>query len=270
MQSAAPTNMEVLREERINQVVKDLVGEEVLESDAPRQAALASLQQESPFITSKTDDRIIREHYILRLIIFFMEDQSWLLDETNFGKSGTACQWGHRVNQIVPPSVVACNDNGHIEKINASETRYNGKLVPEIGALQNLRILEIQSSGVFGSIPTEIGTLLALETLDLSFNSLTGDVPTDMGSLTTLQTLRLNRNLGLSGALPIDLAWAASLTAAFVHGTDIIGLQAFCDAQPYTTVFVSSCQRPDVDCGCCTSCCDYVDGEEICQEGNGS
>ena len=67
--------------------------------------------------------------------------------------------------------------------------------------LSNLEYLELESTGVSGSIPLEIGGLQALRTLDLENNHLQGRIPTFTGK--ALQILNLDENIGLEVDLDI-------------------------------------------------------------------
>ena len=58
----------------------------------------------------------------------------------------------------------------------------------------NLRTLLIDGAGLTGSIPPEMGALSNLRHLDLRRNQLTGPIPPEFGQLKRLETLWLGEN----------------------------------------------------------------------------
>ena len=79
-----------------------------------------------------------------------------------------------------------------------------GSIPPEIGNLTNLIGLELESCQLTGSIPPEIGNLTNLTGLDFDGNQLTGSIPSEIGNLTNLTILSLHTNQ-LSGIIPDEI-----------------------------------------------------------------
>ena len=88
-----------------------------------------------------------------------------------------------------------------------------GSIPAELNALSNLRILDLHTTGLTGSIPY-LGAMTSLRTLNLRDNMLTGDVP-DLSGLTSLTTLNLRGNK-LSGEIPGTLGDIGNLQRLYL------------------------------------------------------
>ena len=80
--------------------------------------------------------------------------------------------------------------------------RIRGKLPIEMARLTNLQELDLTSNEIGGVIPAWLGELKNLRQLYLEDNQLVDQVPAELGNLSRLHALSLNRNRGLTGALP--------------------------------------------------------------------
>lgn len=85
-----------------------------------------------------------------------------------------------------------------------------GPIPPTLGALSQLRTLNLSGNGLTGPIPPELGLLGELEALDLGLNALTGPIPPELGALSQLKALRLPEN-SLTGSIPRELGRLARL-----------------------------------------------------------
>jgi Leucine-rich repeat (LRR) protein len=74
-----------------------------------------------------------------------------------------------------------------------------------------LFILVFTKKLLTGSIPSELGHLDNLLWLYLNSNELTGTLPTELGLLTTMKDLQLYENQ-LSGIIPSELGQLSSMT----------------------------------------------------------
>lgn len=94
-------------------------------------------------------------------------------------------------NQVsrFPPSIYLNNN------------RLNGKILPEIGRLKELHMLDLSRNNFTGTIPNSISGLDNLELLDLSYNHLYGSIPLSFQSLTFLSRFSVAYNR-LTGAIP--------------------------------------------------------------------
>eukprot|EP01046_Picozoa_sp_COSAG06_P017147 COSAG06_NODE_1155_length_10484_cov_7.061759_9_plen_1028_part_00 len=92
------------------------------------------------------------------------------------------------------------------------------QLGPAVGRLENLEILGLSNTGLFGTFPHELGQLSSLETLFLGSNpSLSGTIPSELGGLTKLQTLYLHSNPSLTGTIPRELREMTALQTLHLY-----------------------------------------------------
>ncbi|KAK4736846.1 hypothetical protein R3W88_000543 [Solanum pinnatisectum] len=104
------------------------------------------------------------------------------------------CTWFH----------VTCNSQNSVVRVDLGDASLSGSLVPQLGMLNNLQYLQIQSNSISGAIPSELGNLTKLVSLGLENNKLSGLIPSSLGNLKSLRWMRLNSNK-LSGEIPISV-----------------------------------------------------------------
>jgi len=147
-----------------------------------------------------------------------------------------------------------------LEKLDLDGNYFTGFLPTELAGLESIVKIEIGGSRLRGSIPIELSGLKeTLQKLDLKDNKFHGKIPTHLGSLTKLTYLDLENNK-LTGTIPLELSGAISLEMLYLNGNDLGGnLDAvFCNTNMAFFEFVADCRgtAPEVECSCCTSCCD--------------
>jgi len=99
-----------------------------------------------------------------------------------------------------------------------------GKNIPPIFGLEYLKVLDLSSNALSGSIPTEIGRLLdTVENLNLSNNKLNEFIPSELGKLPENSLVYLSGNTGLSVPAPLDLC--------FKHGFDLKNDPILCPSE---------------------------------------
>nr|XP_043614466.1 probable LRR receptor-like serine/threonine-protein kinase At3g47570 [Erigeron canadensis] len=130
---------------------------------------------------------------------------------------------------------VSCGDRGQrVVGLDLSKLQITGQVSPDIGNLSfltslelqenqfvalpetitkltRLRVLNISSNNIQGSIPANISQCIQLRVVDFMQNKLSGSIPEDLGLLVNLQTLNLAKN-HLSGSIPLSIANLSSLT----------------------------------------------------------
>ncbi|XP_020260708.1 LRR receptor-like serine/threonine-protein kinase FEI 2 isoform X1 [Asparagus officinalis] len=99
-----------------------------------------------------------------------------------------------------------------------------GTIPPELGNCTELQHLYLQGNYLSGTIPSEFGSLLELETLDLSSNTLSGSVPSSLAKLTKLKLFNVSMNF-LSGAIPYDGALTRFIGSSYVGNRELCGRQ---------------------------------------------
>ncbi|XVF78555.1 hypothetical protein PTKIN_Ptkin14bG0143800 [Pterospermum kingtungense] len=97
---------------------------------------------------------------------------------------------GLQYNQLssFPPSLLLSNN------------RLNG-ILPEIGVLKQLHVLDLSRNNITGGIPMSISNMENLEVLDLSYNDLQGSIPQSFAKLTFLSKFSVAYN-HLQGVIP--------------------------------------------------------------------
>ncbi|KAM4110885.1 hypothetical protein ACJW30_05G025700 [Castanea mollissima] len=88
-----------------------------------------------------------------------------------------------------------------VRLIDLSSNKLSGSIPVEISDLSELRFLNLSRNHLIGKIPEKIGSMKELESVDLSRNHLSGEIPPSMANLTFLSLLDLSYN-NLSGRIP--------------------------------------------------------------------
>ena len=95
-------------------------------------------------------------------------------------------------------------DAPRIISLDLSINQLSGEIPEVLAQLSNLRVLNLSSNGLMGSITTTLSSLSVLEYLDLSNNQLTGEIPEVLGKLPDLRVLNLAGN-NLSASIPATI-----------------------------------------------------------------
>ncbi|KAL6320656.1 hypothetical protein AAG906_008656 [Vitis piasezkii] len=89
----------------------------------------------------------------------------------------------------------------YVRMIDLSSNNLSGSIPIEISSLFGLLFLNLSRNHLTGRIPEKIGVMASLESLDLSRNHLSGEIPQSMSNLTFLDHLDLSFN-NFSGRIP--------------------------------------------------------------------
>ena len=107
--------------------------------------------------------------------------------------------------------------------INLRNNRLKGRLPPELGDLDQLQGLYIDSNSTLsGAIPREFGRLTQLRRLSLENSELSGTIPHEIGLLPRLEYLKLGRN-SLSGEILPSIMRSETLTFVDLTGNKLTG-----------------------------------------------
>ena len=142
-----------------------------------------------------------------------------------------------------------------------------GSIPSEIGSLERLDTLHLYNNALNGTIPTELGLNMKLTRVDFNDNTLTGTIPSELGRLTLLEDFHVASN-ELTGTVPSTLgltnAWSIELNNNSITGSldSIFCNQSQAAFDAFDTL-KADCNGapPEVDCSCCTVCCDDASGQ---------
>ncbi|KAK4591222.1 hypothetical protein RGQ29_021427 [Quercus rubra] len=115
------------------------------------------------------------------------------------GTSGTY----HENLKLVPKGMeLEYEENlAFVKIIDLSSNKLSGSIPSEILVLSELCFLNLSRNQLIGKIPEKIGIMKKLESIDLSQNHLSSEIPLSLSSLTFLSHLNLSYN-NLSGKIP--------------------------------------------------------------------
>ncbi|CAE6031306.1 unnamed protein product [Arabidopsis arenosa] len=89
--------------------------------------------------------------------------------------------------------------------------KLRGPLAPELGKLDQLRLLMLHNNALYQPIPASLGNCTALEGIYLQNNYISGAIPNEIGNLSGLKNLDISNN-NLQGAIPASLGQLKKLT----------------------------------------------------------
>ncbi|KAL9328399.1 hypothetical protein ACSQ67_003402 [Phaseolus vulgaris] len=109
-----------------------------------------------------------------------------------------------------------------VTHLSLSHHKLSGSISPDLGKLENLRILALHNNNFYGTIPSELGNCTALEGIFLQGNYLSGIIPSEIGNLSQLINLDISSN-SLSGNIPASLGKLYNLKNFNVSTNFLVG-----------------------------------------------
>mmetsp|Transcript_11042 Transcript_11042/g.16013 ORF Transcript_11042/g.16013 Transcript_11042/m.16013 type:complete len:910 (+) Transcript_11042:389-3118(+) len=147
-------------------------------------------------------------------------------------------------------------DLGHLENIEIlrlDSNKIKGTIPDSIGSLLKTREIHFEYNELEGDIPDVISNLVGLQHLHLDHNKLNGDFPNWIDSLPFLEHVHLNDNM-LKGEIPEDLKFSDTLGEFTLERNEVTGIipQSVCDLSLILLSVDCSEPAPRVECSCCT------------------
>mmetsp|Transcript_12711 Transcript_12711/g.16058 ORF Transcript_12711/g.16058 Transcript_12711/m.16058 type:complete len:406 (+) Transcript_12711:84-1301(+) len=186
------------------------------------------------------DDPFLVQRYVLAVLFYATSGDNWDNDSVHWMTLLHECYWNRKVKGK-NVGVVECDEDKRVIRLDLPETNLQGSIPSEIGLLDGLKTLNLDSNGISGTIPSTISRLTNLTSLSFEYNRLTGKIPSKLSKLTNLAELKLNHN-DLSGTVPAAVCTLRQ-QSLYLFWSD-------CDDHGHV---------PAVECSCCTECCDGLD-----------
>ncbi|KAF3492749.1 hypothetical protein DY000_02055926 [Brassica cretica] len=133
---------------------------------------------------------------------------------TNCTQLKTLYVFGNRLGGHLPTTIANLSTN--LRVLDLGTNFIFGSIPHDIGNLINLQSLALDGNHLTGLVPTSIGKLLQLEVLDLVSNGISGEIPSFIGNLTRLDALVLANN-SFEGTIPPSLCNCTSLRYLIVE-----------------------------------------------------
>ena len=196
-----------------------------------------SLRSSGPAVSSAAlSSRLSLQRQVLLKLFNSTNGPQWRR-RNNWGK--TKSFWGRAV-PVGEWYHVVTNETGDVFELELNNNRLTGTILPEIGSLtfltvlnlsfnslkgvippqlcklENLKGLYLNDNQLVGELPSELGDMQRLVWVDVSNNKLTGHIPKSVGALADLRVLALNNNL-LTGNVPPELSELRKLELLALH-----------------------------------------------------
>ena len=123
---------------------------------------------------------------------------------------------------------IGCDQDKYVITLNLNGTGLAGSLPSSISGLQKLKRLRLSNNQIAGTLPTTLTGLSSLRMLNIEENKFSGQLPIDIGRLTKLRRFLVQSNQ-FDGTLPEGLCQLEHLTALDLSdNADIVGTLPSC------------------------------------------
>ncbi|KAG7533690.1 Leucine-rich repeat [Arabidopsis thaliana x Arabidopsis arenosa] len=157
-----------------------------------------------------------------------------LKSQVSENKRVVLASWNHSIPLCEWAHVTCGRKHKRVTSLDLGGLQLGGIILPSLGNLSFLKVLNLGDNSFGGTIPKELGMLFRLQQLNMSYNSLEGEIPSlsncsrlvtldlmsnrlihglpsGLGSLSSLEKLLLSKN-NLSGKFPTSLGNLTSLS----------------------------------------------------------
>lgn len=177
-----------------------------------------------------------------------------------------------KVNMISGTVAPSIGDLTQLAWLDGSSNFLEGSVPTQMELLTNLKKIYLWENSLTGTVPNLLKELDRLVILDLSSNLLSGTIPSELGELEDLIGLNLASNQ-LTGNVPSTLRDISTLTALWVQNNEISGglEETFCNQSGLSIEIEADCHGdvPEVECSCCTTCCEdgdcFLNSLSVCE-----
>ncbi|KAM7462591.1 hypothetical protein LguiA_030712 [Lonicera macranthoides] len=136
---------------------------------------------------------------------------------------GVLNSWNHSVHFCNWQGVTCGRLHRRVTVLNLQSSGLSGSLSPYIGNLSFLKELTLQNNSFEGEIPNEIGHLSRLKRLFLYNNSIEGKIPANLSQCTSLEFLSVANNKLVGEMIPRELSSLSRLKKIAVSGNNLRG-----------------------------------------------
>lgn len=124
------------------------------------------------------------------------------------------------LTETISVNIGACQE---LQVIDLSSNNLVGPIPSTISKLHKLTNLILNSNQLTGKIPVELSNCSSLQNLLLFGNSLSGSIPSELGRLSSLEVLRVGGNIDIVGKIPLELGNCGNLTVLGLAETQVSG-----------------------------------------------
>mmetsp|Transcript_56230 Transcript_56230/g.136284 ORF Transcript_56230/g.136284 Transcript_56230/m.136284 type:complete len:976 (+) Transcript_56230:384-3311(+) len=152
-----------------------------------------------------------------------------------------------------------------VEQVEVRGNSFTGPLPRRLGNLKQLRRAWFSDNQLTGPIPETWSGLRDIESIDLSNNNLSATLPENLSTQwQSLDFFSVESNPMMDGSVPNSLGELPTLTTFDLRDTGFTsGLEeVFCSKDVLPTSISADCggEVPQIECSCCSSCCDADGG----------
>jgi len=188
MISAAPSFD--TRTKNITEKLFSLSGDAILYTESPQNKALTWILYENGMNLSHESPNLV-QRYVMMVFYYSMGGEKWT-NSGGYGSGRDECGW---YGIYCFPSLLK------VRQVHIDNNNLAGMIPKEIGYLNKLEVLILQSNRISENIPSSIGMLPRLKSLVLNENYLSGVIPEEITNCRMLELLLLRANR-LSGTIP--------------------------------------------------------------------